>query len=374
MTTLDLTLPVRIHTELARYPWAKLWYFCRALDQEGRGIVVVKWSLLRAKLGRNSTIYEWLRTGKQHKAFLYYRRTKDTLVLHLGAKDKVCRNLQLNSWGFTAVISLGEVIKNLRPWATATVTKSLQDNSHKLAVQSLNKRERKHFTVPTAEELLQGNNLPSPKTPVRGKKIPFLMYKTAKSLFVTRSFLVHGVRQERIAEELNLCDRTIRRHLDKTVKCKKQIHQSRGAYQELYLGLVNDAPEIHASLKDAHYLEHPKSRDSRLLWENHPITGKTNRKPSEISLGRFFFWKGQCWLRRTNLYLVDCKTVTERTQKREYRRSIGELEHPEQDPLFKQVFALERSKGADTSDAQRTAYEALRMSNCNNLVTMRPPG
>ncbi|MBA3789557.1 hypothetical protein H0X32_04190 [Patescibacteria group bacterium] len=102
-------LTVRVHAELAREDWAKLWYLLRAFDTEGQGHVELPLQLCQELLDvSQSTIYRWLASGREIGAYRSSRVRDGVLDIWLGGLTAICRNLKKTQWGTVAVTPLGK--------------------------------------------------------------------------------------------------------------------------------------------------------------------------------------------------------------------------------------------------------------------------
>ena len=110
------TYTVRIHSRIARNPWARLWYLCRGLDKDGSGWIELPLCVVAAFLNCDEkTVYRYLRDGKQAWAFRKYRVKKGMLRVYLGSLFKVCWKLNLRKWGVVGEVPLSEVNTHIEP-------------------------------------------------------------------------------------------------------------------------------------------------------------------------------------------------------------------------------------------------------------------
>lgn len=107
---------VRVHSNVARHPWARLWYLCRAFDVEGTGYVELPIALCIELLDvSQSTIYRWLKDGAAAGAFRFGRIRDGQLDAGLGGLDKICRALGLEDWGVVGEVPLGKLMGSSEP-------------------------------------------------------------------------------------------------------------------------------------------------------------------------------------------------------------------------------------------------------------------
>lgn len=301
-----LQLPIRIHKAIAlRHPAAGLWYVCRALDTKGTGRVNLfaeQWQLLKVS---KSTIYRWLREGHALGLFRNYWWEGDRLSISLGAIAKACLKSGMKSWGTAAVVSLGDIIGNLRSLASAICVQDLQEKSRFTAKTALNKLERRIVKIPTATETL---NLTSQNT-ARGV-VPGLVHVGADKIFVGRSFVPFGVSQERVCEDLNaeetscgVCPRTLRNHLKRQGIERRQLVQSKPEYRKIGSAIAFGA------VGDVIHLEEFNGNTSAKRPGGHLL------KPE-----RFFRYLGADWLYRCNLYALAHELSSMKRSRHNYKK------------------------------------------------------
>jgi len=354
----DQGLRTRVHSTLGRYPWAKLWYLLRALDKPGSGLVKVYWSSLKHWLGaKQSTIYEWLRQGKLAGAFLGYKSDGHYLTIALGSRNKVCKNLQLRHWGFTALISVKEIIQNLRGVLTGITTQALQEKSHRKAIHSLTDQEQKVFRVAKASTIIKQGKTTCSNTPKRVTKIPCLLHVSDRFAFVSRGFIPHGVSQERVGNELGITDRTVRRHLKKLDVESRQIVQAKGDYDLLLAGIYHDIPQVWGGSGAVDIDQLPNKPGHYKLTETNGLSSNNNRGKSIVTIDRFFKYWGKTWLRRCNVYDLSFELVSSRTARRYFRRETGQPEFLNQMPCYQEAYRYERSRGTSSKAARQIARE-----------------
>ncbi len=117
---------VRIHSRIARNPWARLWYLCRGVDKDGSGKVAIPIAAATTMLDcSEKSMYRWLQQGKRAWAFRKYRVREGVLHVYLGGLFKVCWKLNLKKWGVVSQCPLSEVNAHIRAIATGIVTQRL---------------------------------------------------------------------------------------------------------------------------------------------------------------------------------------------------------------------------------------------------------
>ena len=179
---------VRIHSRIARNPWARLWYLCRGIDKDGSGNAAIPIAAATIMLDcSEKTIYRWLQKGKRVGAFRSYRIKNGTLQVYLGSLFKVCWFLNLKNWGVVSQCPLSEVNAHIRAVTTGIVTQKLQQASRYAANMTLKPSYRKQFGTPHPNELLEIDKQSSHKS-AEGH-LPYVVYKSEKRLFVSRNLL-----------------------------------------------------------------------------------------------------------------------------------------------------------------------------------------
>lgn len=323
-----LITPIKSHGNLTRYPWARLWYYLRALDTQGRGWVEVSWSQTKQILGCGySTLYQWLREAKEAGAIYHYKRKGDRLTVRLGGLFNVCQTLGLNGWGAVTTLPLGEVLEKCRMLATAIATQELQERSRYAAYKSLNKSEKQTFRMPSAFDVIEMGRTASLK-PIRGaNKIPYLLHVGAKRAFVSKGFIPFGASEVAIASSLGISDRTVRRHLTSLEIDRRQLVQAKHAYRFIKAGIelnINDAytePGISYQLKGRELILHePNGRSSSKRKDGHHIPLSDNGLTTECD--RFFNYYGQTWMYRCNLYDLDFEFNSMRFARRKFKKQL----------------------------------------------------
>lgn len=306
---------VRVHAGIARKPWARLWYLCRGLDPQGRGIVDLPAEGVCQLLAVSKpTLYEWLRDGKCAGAFRSYKFRQNRLRIILGGLHKVCESLGLQTWGAIAVIPLLEVNFHLRAVATGIVTADLQSKSHFAARRSLKDRERQFYSPPTAEAILAQGRRSSQK-PVKGQ-VPFLVWVGQRLAFVSKSFVPYGASQRSIGASLGISEWTVRRHHRQLGLERRQLVQAKAAYQLIDAGMQWEAQTCYAEPGIWSQIQ----GDRIQLFEPNGITSSRREGGHPLARQRLFRCAGKTWLYRCNIYDVSHIHLTSmKAARRQYR-------------------------------------------------------
>lgn len=311
-----------------RYTWARLWYYLRAIDTEGRGLVEVSWwQSGEILLCGGSTLYQWLREAREAGAIYEYRRKGDRLRVRLGGLFNVCKNLGLRRWGAVAVLPLGEVLEKCRSLAIAMTVQELQDRSRYAAGKSLSLGEKQVFTIPSAFDVIERGRTASFKPDRGANKIPFLLHVGAKRAFVSKGFIPFGASQGAIASELAISDRTVRRHLSKLGVICRQLVQAKHAYRFIKAGIqlnLNDCllePNISYELKERSLILHePNGATNSKRKGGHEILMTGNNLTNNCD--RFFNYYGKTWIYRCNLYDLSYEFNSMKFARRKYKKSL----------------------------------------------------
>ncbi len=212
VNSISVCANVRIHGKIARQPSEKLWYFYRAIDEEGSGRVDIPVSVVKNFLNISRTsFYRLHKEGKEAGAFLHYKSIGQGMMrIYLGSKTRVCKKLGVTDWESSTEIELEQLFNNpeeaesLRELITKCQTYWMQKRSIEAAkeeekIKVRKKRNRRKPCRPY--EKIRGAN-GEPTSQLRaGQKYKF-----------SRHHLPTGASQEGIGESLGICDRTVRRH------------------------------------------------------------------------------------------------------------------------------------------------------------------
>lgn len=321
---------VRIHTGAIQkgQRWAKLWYFLRGLDRTSSGYGSIRLEDITYWLGAPaSTIYEWLRDGKEAGAFRFYAVRRGILTVALGSIREVSyhrRFFKRRSWGTVASIPLLELYQ-LRYHATAAEVQHMQEQSHFAARAALEPEERKRFKIPKPAAFFSEQPLGGRASQNRNERAllpPSCLHVSSRFIWVSRGFIPLGTCQSSVAKIRGFCDRTIRNHLSALEVERRQIVQSKGAYRHIVKGIENEETylNLHPGSIDEYTLlgyipgylpyEDPPEMKRYLIDKNgitftlaEPNGASANFKPIKVNRKRFFTDKsGRWWQYRCNLY------------------------------------------------------------------------
>lgn len=339
---------VRIHSSLAGYRWAKLWYFLRGLDYQGSGFIRIPLTDLCEFLGAKiPTIYEWLRLGEQDRAFRRWRVSGGVLRCALGSLIQVCLKKEI-PWGFTGEIPLHEISK-LKPLATGIIAQRLQQRSRYASWRSLPAPARGIYKLPQPDVFFRGDGQPSDNSPSGG--IPCLLHVGKRRIFVSKGFIPFGTNQQSIAKERNQSDRTVRRHISKIGLERKQLVQAKGAYSLVRQAL--DHVVDFESEKDDVRVRFPDSFGfgEAILSERPGGIGKECH--THIKPGRIFRYGDKDWMYRCNLYKPVFRLKTMQYRQREYKAAVEAQQEQRQRLAGAELAAkLETEKTADIINGQ----------------------
>jgi hypothetical protein len=227
---------VRCHSNILKHPWARLWFLCRSFDPKGRGWIALSWKRTKEILkSGNSTLWYWLKTGKNNKAFWQYHKEGDRLLIRLASRDRICQHLNLDTWGETAYLK----IKNLqslgesRAIATQMATQAEEHRSLVASRRAIPKNKRQQHKITNSNKIFDEVENANLSDTGRGvTKIPYLIYISKKRLFVDRHFVAYGASQKAIARQSGCCERTVQRHLASVTR--RQIVQTKSQYRPFY--------------------------------------------------------------------------------------------------------------------------------------------
>lgn len=325
-----LNAPVRIHRSLlALHPSAKLWYLCRAADQQGRGRVLLSPEQLAILDVHQSTIYRWLKEGREVGFFRIYEfRSDGNLYVSLAGLPKVSRQAQLLSWGSVTTVPLREVIQNLmRSLASAIQAQDLQEKSRYAAGQALNALERRCFRIPSADQVL---SLPSLK--LACGEAPGLVHVGDRKIFVGRSFIPFGASQKKICEVLSsqprscsISEQTLRNHLKRLEVERCQIVQAKPEYKQITSALRWESAKFQTKGDEISF--HQEGDRIRL---NEPNGKSSARREGGhlIKPERFFRYMGADWIYRCNLYKLNYEFTSMKAARRKYKCTLKKNPFP----------------------------------------------
>jgi hypothetical protein len=324
----------RLHTWLARKPWAKLWYCLRALDQEGKGYYQIPIELVEALTGGDDkTIYRWLKDGRSRGAFRRYKIRDGILRVWLGSLFAVCEKNNLANWGAVAVVNLLD-LGSIRALTTATATQKLQQRSRYAADHHLKKKFRKLYGSPHPNELIESKKQSSLKsTP---GQLPYVLHISEKRVFVSKGFTSFGTSQDAISRYLGIHTRTVQRHHTALNLEKRQLCQSKSEYAQLKRSLDNEASEAFAytdGIPNPHLGYKPINEDY-LQFSDGQIKGGNGARVNEWkipagSLGRRFFCLGRkvkkWFMAKCNIYREDMELTTMSASRKAFKARLNQL-------------------------------------------------
>lgn len=327
-------LPFRLHTWLAREPWAKLWYCLRALDQEGKGYYQVPIELLEALTGADDkTIYRWLKNGRSAGAFRRYKIRDGILRVWLGSLFAVCQKMNLANWGAVAVVNLLD-LGSIRALTTATATQKLQQRSRYAADHNLKKKFRKLYGSPHPNELIESKKQSSLKS-IPGQ-LPYVLYVSEKRVFVSKGFTAFGTSQDAISCYLGIHTRTVQRHQASLNLEKRQLCQSKSEYAQLKRSLENEASEAFAytdGIPNPNLGYKPINEDY-LQFSDGEVKGGNGARVSQWKvpagdLGRRFFCLGRkvkkWFMAKCNIYREEMELTTMSASRKAFKARLSQL-------------------------------------------------
>jgi hypothetical protein len=313
---------VRLHSAiLAVHPATKLWYFCRAFDAPGSGVVELSPELLELLRVKHSTIYRWLREGRDLGLFRAYWFTEGNLKVFYGGLTSVCAAAGIERWGAVAdEVSLEELLDHgCRRLAIAVTAKDLQQKSHYAARRQLNELERRCFEVPRAEQLLAMTNETLPKLGSRATR--GVVHIGSRRIYTGRSFIPHGVSQSGIERQLTsqptscgFSRWTLRRHIDHLGIQKRQVVQAKPEYREIAIAASYDAGSNGKSYfgRGGADISIEQTGSPGLIRMDEPqgLTSARREGGHLINRERFNRYFQTTWLYRCNLYELSNYVLT----------------------------------------------------------------
>lgn len=307
---LNLNTPCYINGKIARQPWARLWYFCRAIDSDHRGTVYILVPELLTLLNcSRATFYRWLNEGREAGAFREYKRIdKYTERIILGGKAAVCKKLKISDWDSVTEVPLWSILgdsdiplwqnrkkpngKKLREWTTLLQAYWMQRRSIEAAKkEEVNKiRNKRKRRKPFKPKFRGANGQPTSQ-----------LY-AGRNVFFSRRHLPIGASQKGIGESLGISECSVRRHL-------KGVERIQIMYKV-------DPLEGQFALFDA-----------QETWEKSPI----------------FERKGEYYRYGTNLYNLNFTQKSEFTQRLKYKFNL----------------LLEKSRDPDRNNKNYLSYSEI---------------
>lgn len=311
---------VRIHSAIAiQFPCSRLWYFLRGSDIHGQGVIKFDLDLVATFfMGvAKSTVYQWLREGKNLGFFRSYRKDRKSgkVKVFLGGLHAVCLRIGLENWGKVATVPIAEITSffNFRCTAAALSTHALQHESRYAAKLKSKKR------VVHPHEIFK--NSPScQKSGKRGKGSVFHVSK--RYVFCGSHFVPFGCTQESVGAELGRSSRSVRRYLGYLKVPRRQIAQSKAEYSHLF---------------------------NQLQWEGIGVEASTEKlEGSSVSTKRMFKYAGKTWLLRCNIYQINYRLNTMKAA----RNKLGKL-------IKRKIAPAETAPRSCCSGAITSSYNSL---------------
>lgn len=327
---------VRVHSNIGREAWARLWYWLRGLDDGSGRVKEIPLVLVRQILGVNqATVYRWLKDGKRVGAFRHYKVRRGLLTVYLGGLFAVAWHLNLRNWGVTANCYLWEVNANIRALTTGIVTQRRQQQSRYAVNRNFKPEYRKLYGAPHPNELLGAKGQSSPK--LAAGEIPFCIHASETRLFVSRNFAVFGASQKSIALNLGIHPRTVRRHQRSLNMTRRQICQAKYEYHQLKVAWEHEATECQAWAADGTQstnIGYKAGADAIAFEDGHPAYVKKQRIsvfgiPKGEFAGRFFKIGSKVYMNRCNLYREEIDLTTMSSARRKYRYKLSQCHFQE---------------------------------------------
>ncbi|AFZ22380.1 hypothetical protein [Allocoleopsis franciscana] len=330
---------VRIHSRIVEKgrPWVRLWYFCRAFDQDGSGYLRLPILTISQLLeAAPSSIYQWLREGKAAGAFRWWKCQRGKLRVALGGLFAVCRDLISDSdsgkqrhapWGTPSEVGLHEILtlQKLRAAATVATTQRLQQLSRFAAWRKLPGPARKIYKLPQPDAFFPSEEAQRLSDNHAKGSIRCVIHIGKRRVWTSRGFIPFGVSQQTIANERGIADRTVRRHLALMNVDRRQVVQSKSEYKLAADCLHHDGGAVEPS-EDVNLRS---SVDGSYYLSEKGLGGYNTIKVGEVGFhrisSRFFTYgaKPKVWLYRCNIYQPRAKLCTMSSRRSEYRRLSG---------------------------------------------------
>lgn len=340
----------RIHSGIARCPWARLWYLCRGIDKDGSGLVEIPLGAVESFLDcGEKTIYRWLQKGKRVGAFQQYRVKRGMLLICLGSLERVCVNLNIRNWGTVATVPLSKINAHVREVTTGIVTQQLQQKSRYAADEKLKPQHRKLFGTVHPNSLFEKKaRQSSPKT-AEGVA-PCVLHISEKRLFVSKNFTVFGTSQNTIARKIGVHQVTVHRHQKNLGIKRRQLCQSKGEYTHLKQALEYESLDFMAldPMGSGQYTEvgYKVVDDQTAIFSDGIPLGSKKKTPNRYAtsidgLQQRIFTTGKkrkkTWLAKCNIYEETFSLTTMRYAKRKfhYNLSHGKYDNCHSDTFVK---------------------------------------
>ena len=322
---------MRIHSKIARQPFARLWYLLRAFDFKGQGYGEISVSQVCQILKISTkSLYRWLKQGKQIGAFRRYSLKKNALKTWLGSLHKTCHGLGLKDWGAVGIVPLAVANDFLRSVATTINTQDLQEKSHYAATTNLKQKYRSFYAPPKAEAIIALSG--TFQKPNEGD-IPFLLHVGQRRAFVSKGFIPFGTSQKSIGNSLDIHPVTVRRHQLALNVERRQIMQAKFEYGTFLHAIKLDTDycaqkdSILTKTGNGYSLTEPLPN----LLRKKQVKKSRHQKPTfykSVTAETFCRYWDKVWIYRCNLY----KPIFQLTSMRYSRSLYKRLLNPENPP------------------------------------------
>ena len=203
-------MELRIHAKLAikslEVPALNLWYYCRGLDANGSGRVVLGKSDLANMQRSRMTIWRWLNDVNLFRCYRYEPKTK-TYIVYLNSLFKVAKTLDVKSLGG---IGWSDTADRLAEQAALIEAIKIQQQSAWLA----EKCETGYKTIKPEEYFdSEGNPLShisrGSRAARRCKIKDFIEFNGRRIALLTKTPTTYGASLSGIAKSLDVCRTTI---------------------------------------------------------------------------------------------------------------------------------------------------------------------
>lgn len=318
---------VRVHQNLLiHHPSSKLWYLSRALDPMGTGVVRLGYAELSQFKESKSTVYRWAKQGKELGFFRDYKSEDGVFTIYLGGLIPVCLTNKIRDWGAVTTVDITDALENRKQIAAKIATLAAQERSRYAAKNSMKARERKHYKLPTVDDILALVSDSSPTLLVnRGvTSVAGVLSVGGGQIKVDATFVPFGASQDSISAELDCHPTTLRSYL-KGIN-RFQIVQTKDEYQHIYLGIIHDAGYCESG--DISYFE--RDENTITLYESNGRSSSSKPGGHRIEKNRFFLdCSGQVFLRRCNLYQINLRLESMRYARSKYKALLKRMQNDE---------------------------------------------
>lgn len=211
------SLTLRIHTEVAdkEVTAIKLWYFCRALSDNGRATFNIK-EVAQFFEVTTRTIQNWINGGIRHNYFRFIQHDgKGNYVAYYSALIKVSL-----FWGTTSEVNLTD-LKNLKVIATEIEAQHCQSKAMH-AAKSQYKEQKKVNPFLRRVQAPEKYFLSTPSV----LKALGVLGQTERYLLVDHNFNIAAASHRYIGELFGRSESTIKRRLKNTQKIQLAQHKN----------------------------------------------------------------------------------------------------------------------------------------------------